>query len=179
MGYNAGMIPATLRAGSAIEWSEGYNPEGGSLVYTIFGQNGVITLTASDRLFSVTSAASAGWAPGRYDWVLRRVVGEEKQDLLRGALTILGNPDIHPEGLDARSHARRVLDAIESVLEGRAGDDVQEISIRGRTVKSMPIADLLRFRSLYRAEVRAEEDALRASQGLASRRILKTRFTHA
>jgi len=173
------MIPASVRAGSAYEWTESFSPDAGTLVYTIFGAGGVYSLSGSGSDFALTSEVSAPWAPGKYDWTLRRVTGTEKVELAHGVLTILPNPDFHPGGLDGRSHARRVLDAVEAVLEGRAGDDVQEISIRGRSVKSMPIADLLRFRSIYRAEVRAEEDANRASKGLPSRRILKTRFTNA
>lgn len=171
------MIPQTLRAGSAYTWTENkFSAGDGALEYTLFNGSAVYVLAAEGSVFTVTSEASKSWRNGLYRWVLRRVVGSEKTELLSGRLEILANPDIQPHGLDGRTHAERTLDAIEAVIEGRAGDDVEEFSIRGKTIKSMPIAERLKFRNIYRSEVAAEARARRINAGLPSGRIINTRF---
>jgi hypothetical protein len=174
------MIPSTLRAGSAYEWSISASLLSGetSFVYTFFNASGVFSVSSATADFAVASSASAGWPHGVYDYTLRAVDGSgNKREIETGTVRVQANVDISLP-VDGRSHARRVLDAIEATLEGRASDDAQEISIRGRTIKSTPLADLMRMRSVYKAEVRAEEDARRASQGLPSRRLLRTRFVN-
>ena len=175
--YAGRMIPQKLRAGSAYTWTENkFSAGDGDLEYTLFNENAVYTLTAADSVFTITSAVSKSWRNGMYRWVLRRVVGTEKTELVSGTLEIEANPDIMPNGLDGRSHAERTLAAIEALIEGRASDDIEEFSIRGKTIKSMPIAELLKFRNIYRSEVASEARSRRINAGLPSGRIINTRF---
>ncbi|SFO63572.1 hypothetical protein SAMN05216567_101887 [Variovorax sp. OK605] len=58
---------------------------------------------------------------------------------------------------DVRSHARRTLDAIEAVLEGRATSATAEYEINGRRLKYIPLNELHAMRSKYQREVAAEE----------------------
>lgn len=75
------------------------------------------------------------------------------------------------------SHAETVLAAIEAVIERRATVDQQSYSIEGRSLARMPIDDLLRFRSQYRAEVANEQAARAAAEGRGSSRRIRTAFT--
>lgn len=54
------------------------------------------------------------------------------------------------------SHAQKVLDAIEAVLEKRATLDQQRYSIADRELVRTPIPELLLLRDRYRSEVRRE-----------------------
>ncbi len=56
------------------------------------------------------------------------------------------------------THARRMLNAIEAALEGRASKDTESYTIEGRSLSRTPIPDLLRLRAIYRREVAAEEN---------------------
>jgi hypothetical protein len=73
---------------------------------------------------------------------------------------VLPDPASQGAGQDPRSHARKTLDAIEAVVEGRATKDQQAYTIGGRSLQRMPIKDLMYFRGVYRAEVYAEESRL-------------------
>lgn len=78
---------------------------------------------------------------------------------------------------DVRSHARIVLDAIEATIEGRATSAQQQISIAGRSIAYIPVADLLKFKAEYKRMVDAEEAKSRAALGLATGRNYHIRFT--
>jgi hypothetical protein len=120
------MIPNDLRAGSAYSWKETQRslPDGGVFQYTLFNAGAVYSFDSDgEGRVALASSETAGWLPGGYDWVLRLVVGSEKEELARGRLRILVNPDAHPQGYDGRSQFRRILDAINATLEGRATDD--------------------------------------------------------
>ncbi len=173
------MIPNQLRAGSAYTWQEATSaPAGETYEYTLFNGGAVYTVEGTDKSFALTSAETSGWMPGVYDFVLRSVdSGSNKTDVARGTLEILPNPELSPNGLDGRSHARRVLDAIEATIEGRSSDDAVEITIRGRTIKQTPLTDLVKMRDLYRREVAAEREAARIRNGQASGRFRQVRFS--
>ena len=173
------MIPQNLRAGSAYSWTENkFDAGDGTLEYTIFNGSAVYTVSGDGVDFALTSADTKSWRNGKYSWVLRRVVDAEREDLASGRLEILPNPNISPNGLDDRTHAERVLEALEATLENRATDDMDSFTIRGRTISSMPIKDLLSFRALYKREVAAEANARRLAAGLPSNRFIRTRFVN-
>jgi len=69
-----------------------------------------------------------------------------------------------------------VLDAIEAVIENRATLDQESYQIGGRSLKRMPIADLMRLRQLYRAEVAGEEAAAKLAAGLGTARKVQVRL---
>lgn len=56
-------------------------------------------------------------------------------------------------GYDARSHAQTMLDAIESLLEGRATREHKSISHNGRTLQKHSFDELMRLRNYYRGEI--------------------------
>lgn len=144
------------------------------------GSNDAITMTAvasgDDYLTTVLAATSGGWDAGDYT-VTAQVsnVGLERHTLdavalsdgrLRSNLiTLLANPS-EGEAFDDRTHARIVLDAIEAVIEGRATKDQEEYTIKDRSLKRTPLADLVEFERIYRARVLAEEAAARRAAGL-------------
>jgi len=74
------------------------------------------------------------------------------------------------------THARRVLTAIEAVIEGRASKDQEEYTIGTRSLKRTPIKDLLVLRDAYKAEVAHEDAQYRLAQGLPNPRKVRVRF---
>lgn len=74
--------------------------------------------------------------------------------------------------VDDRSHARKVLDAIQAVLEGRATKDQEEYSIGHRTLKRTPLAELKALEQQYRGEVAGEELADRVAAGQGGGKIV-------
>lgn len=135
-----------------------------------------IDLTASAESdgyrVQVAAASTIGWAAGFYTWTAYVEKAAERYTVGRGQLEIRAASTTLAAGSDGRTHARKVLDAIESVIEGRATLDQQEYAIAGRSLKRMAIDELMRFRRIYQSEVKAEELAA----GIGTARTLQVRL---
>lgn len=107
------------------------------------------------------AATTAGWAPGVYWYTMRATRGADVVEVESGQLEIL--PDLAAAGAeyDGRTHAERTLESILAVIEKRATLDQERYRINNRELYRTPIADLLKLRDLYRAEVRREQAAKR------------------
>lgn len=166
--------PSTITAGDTVTWTKSLASypatAGWTLAYALRNAVTAIdiqaTASGADHLVSLPAATTANYAAGAYRWyAFVSNQGEtERHTVATGSLTVL--PDLlAATSYDARSHARKVLDAIEAVLEKRASRDQEEITINGNAIKKSPIADLLRLRSTYQALVASEEAAERLSSG--------------
>ena len=67
-------------------------------------------------------------------------------------------PDIAalPAGTDVRTPNKRILDAINAVIEQRANHDQQSYKINNRELVRTPLTDLLKFKAKYALLVRRE-----------------------
>lgn len=161
--------PIELRAGDTWEWRRDdlteYPATTWSLKYRFKNAAGGFEVTAaadgSAFAISVAAATTAGYAAGVYDWYAWVQSGAVQKTVDEGKLTV--KPDFRSgaatAAFDARSHARKTLEAIEAVIEKRATLDQQAYAINGRSLQRTPIADLIKLRSIYRLEVKREEAA--------------------
>lgn len=115
---------------------------------------------------TISTTLSSSFAPGEYSWYGWVESSAERHTVSSGFVTITGNPATSTAGTDPRSHARKMLDAIEAVLEGRATSDMSSYMIAGRQVVLLSPDALIRWRGHYKSLVRAEERA--AGSGKAS-----------
>jgi hypothetical protein len=174
--------PAVFNAGDTLRFDRTLSnypaSAGWTLRYTLINATSKITFNAAAAgdVHAVTVAATttAVWAPGNYDWRARVDKAGEVYTVGEGRIVIRNA--FSTATADARTHARRTLDAIESVIEGRASSAVAEYQIAGRQLKNIPIAELLTLRDRYRAEVAREDAASAAAQGLPDRRRVYVRF---
>ena len=113
--------------------------------------------SAATYTFDADAAATAGWSPGAYAWTIRATDGVDVVEVQSGRVTIAPDIATAGEGFDNRSHARKALEAIEAVIEKRASMDQERYRINNRELYRTPIAELLRLRNTYRAEVRRED----------------------
>lgn len=78
----------------------------------------------------------------------------------------------------ADTHAKRMLEIIQAVLEGRVVDGIESATIGGKQISKIPLLDLKRLEQTYRGEVAAEEKALRLAYGLkANGHQIRVRFS--
>lgn len=121
----------------------------------------------------IPAATTADYSAGPYSW-LAYVTNDsnERYSLQTGSIEVLPDLAVATQGVDTRSRNKRILDAIEALIEGRAASDVEEYSINGRDVRKMSLDSLLRWREYYRDQVRAEDSAIGVKTG--GRRILAT-----
>jgi hypothetical protein len=176
--------PTQARAGDTWTWARtlpDYPAPTWVLTYTVFSAAAVFTITAtasgSDHLVYEAPADTDDLIAGRYDWVAHVTDGVDRHQVGGGSLTVL--PDLaDAASYDGRSHARKMLDAINAILEGRAtaGDlDTVRIATDGRDLQSDTGA-LIKLRQQYAAAVAAEDQAARVARGEDSGRMLQVRF---
>lgn len=180
--------PAELRAGDTWKWTRSladYSAAAGwTLKYrfrhpTAAGFEIVASASGSDFAITVAAATTAAYTAGKYTWQAWVEGGSsEKYSVDEGTLAVL--PDYRSgtasATLDDRSHARKVLEAIEAVIENRASRDQESYKIADRELKRTPLADLLKLRTRYQAEAAAEEAAEKIANGLQTGRRLLVRM---
>ena len=177
--------PAELRAGDTWKWTRtlaDYPASAWTLKYRFKSPTAGFEITASasgdDYSVTVTAATTAAYAAGTYTWIAWVEGGtSEKYTVDTGVVTIDADyrSGTATAGLDDRSHARKTLAAIESWIESR-NPGVAEYEIAGRRMKYIPVADLLKLRQHYKAEVSAEEAAEAIRNGLGTARRIQFRL---
>lgn len=182
--------PETIRAKTSLRWTRTIDAicdngqqvasalasDGYSAVYELRNSAGLITITTTgsgrDYTVSKTGADTAAWEGGDYQWELYLVKDDDRWLIDSGAVKVIA---FSAEGADLRSHAKKTLDALNAMIEGRASRDVQEYTIQtgtgSRSLKHLSVEELLKFRSHYAALYRQEQ----ARAGQRSR-IIKPRF---
>jgi len=159
------VMPATVQAGTTVAFTRDI-PEysaanGWSYVLTVVGMTkklsipGIPNGNAFDVLISATDTASLIGGEHKYSERVSKAGDVYEVGVGRFAVT----PDLAAVGVkpgDQRSHPRKVLEAIEAVLENRATMDQESYQIAGRALSRTPITDLLLLRDKYREEVRYE-----------------------
>lgn len=131
----------------------------------------VATADGDTHILSAAATTTAAWAPGPYQVALRVTDGTQVVEVDEGLVRIVADLAGIAAGHDGRGHVRRVLDAIEAVIEGRATKDQESYKINNRELVRTPISELLKMRQTYRDEARRERAAARG-QSLLGRRVL-------
>ena len=160
--------PVEMVAGDRWAWKDSatgtaYSTASHTLSYSLrreeTGHEITITATASgtDYLIEVASTVTTGYPSGQYYWqkYITRTSDSARISIASGILKVLPNRDT--DTTDPRTHARKVLSAIEAVIEGRSTRDQEEYRIAGRMLRRTPLKELLDMRNYYAAKVRAEE----------------------
>ena len=144
---------------------------GGSHKFTL-----TATETTDDYIIEIASATTAAYATGDFHWFafITRTSDSERIAVDDGYAKI--ELDFADTNADHRSHAKKVLDAIEAVLENRASQDQMSYSIAGRSLARMSIDDLMTFRNRYRAEYNEELKRWRIKNKQDTGNTIKVRF---
>ena len=132
--------------------------------------------SGTDFLVEVASVTTAGYTAGTYRWQAYITRTSDSQRVLIGSGTVKVVANRDASTADPRSHAKKVLDAIEAVIESRATKDQEEYAINGRSLKRTPIPDLIVLHNKYKADVAAEERAARIKNGLDGGGRILVRF---
>lgn len=175
--------PVQVRAGTDIRWTQDYAdypPSGWTLQYVFASTKDKITVDSTDdgdgkHLLRISSATSAGLSFVDYFWskvFIQKGSPSEKVYIGSGVMSVL--PDLTDvSSYDGRSHVKKVLDAIEAVIENRATKDQESYSFAGRSLSRTPIQDLITLRNTYKGLYDAELAQVRIASGQkGSTRIL-------
>lgn len=133
--------------------------EGWQLSYKLRGPaaiNIAATIDDGQYLVNASPATTGAWIDGNY-WAFAVV------SLAGEIVTVeLGETKILPSltdltTLDQRSHVKKVLDALEALLEGKALEDVAEFTIGNRSLTAMKPDELLKWKDHYSKLYRREK----------------------
>jgi hypothetical protein len=176
--------PLQLRAGDTWKWRRedlsDYPAPTWVLTYQFKKENSggnftiVATASGTSHAVSVAKATTAAYSAGRWHWQAYADNGTERYLADSGVLEVLA--DFAAAGnTDARSHVKKVLDALEATLEGKASLDQKSMMIGTRRVDRFTPEELLVWRDKYRAEYNRELDAERLKNGLGLKNRLLVR----
>lgn len=148
----------------------------------------VIAITASantDGTYQIqqSPAQTALWAAGAYTWSRWVEKTGARQTLNeRGQLEIRPDPSASAQGLDTRTHARKVLEAVEACIENRASTTQREMVAYAIGTRSQNFdpqdsrAALVELRSKYLWLVADEDGREKIAAGLPNPRNVGIRF---
>ena len=132
--------------------------------------------SGSDYLASVAAATTAGYTSGVYHWqaYITRISDSERVTVDSGTFEVVANRDA--SATDPRTHAKTMVDKIESLLEGRAVADVSSYSIQGRSLTKLSIEELIKWRNYYKRELLQQEKKERRKNGKGTGGLIKVSF---
>lgn len=174
-------VPATLTAGDTAIWQRSFDDypasDGWVLSYTFIGNPDLYSFAgaiADGDAFDVTipAATTAAWVAGVYTVQESVTKAGERHTPGTTRLRITADLASLSAGLDTRSHAQKMLDAINAWLESEA-PWAASLEFNGRKLANHSVPDILTLRDRYRMEVANEASA--ANGGTRGTRIL-TRF---
>ena len=121
------------------------------------GGNAEFTVTATEvsdgYLFTINSATSAVITAGLYHWQLEITQTSSSNRIVIGSGDFNILVDLDDNQADPRIHAEIMVTKIESLLSGKADDDVASYSIAGRSLTKLSFSELTEARDYYRREV--------------------------
>ena len=137
-----------------------------------------ITATEAESTYfvEVASSTTASYTDGDFIWnaFITRSSDSQRIRVDTGRTTVVKN--LANTNADLRSHAKKVLDAVQAVLENRASVDQASFSIAGRSLSRMSIDELLSFRDKYKAEYLQEIKKARIKNKQKSGNTIEVKF---
>lgn len=182
-------IPTELKLGDFWAWKNtdlgsDYSNSTHTLTYEFNLVDGStpsnITVTAAadgdDYKVEIASTTTAGYTKGQYNYVVNITKNSNSNRIKVGEGFIEFQDNYATTTASVRSHAKKILDAVEAVLENRASMDQSSMSIAGRSLSRMSISDLLEFRNYYKTEYQNELKMHRIKNGRASGNQIRVSF---
>jgi len=112
----------------------------------------------------------------QYKWYafITRTSDSQRVAVDNGMTTLVAN--FADTNADLRTHAKKVLDSIQAVIENRATVDQSSFTIAGRSLSRMTIEELFMVRDRYRAEYNEEVKKARIRNKKPSGNLIGVRF---
>lgn len=182
-------VPQLIYAGDTVKWNEPATPEyssatGWAATFSLrhtTGNDALNITGTSDGAggwnFLITATQTAALHVDSHYWQMVVTKGSERFTVGTGKIETQANIPATNATYDGRTQFEIDLDAIRAEMRARiAGGSVQEYSIGNRSLKKMPMADLIAMETKLKADVAREVRRKRMAQGLDSGRAVYVRF---
>ena len=174
-------------AGDFLAWKRtdlgvDYPPSAYGLTYSarLNGVGTAITLTASESgteyIIEENSTATVNFPVGIYQWsaFITKTSDSNRIQVGNGTWEVVENKAVSTA--DPEPYEKKVLDAIQAVIQGRATQDQMSYSIAGRSLSRMDPDDLHKWEALYKAKWLKLKRMQRARAGMGHDGNIKTRL---
>ena len=142
------------------------------------GTSFTATVTEVDDYYKFTldNSATGGFTTGDYFWVLKVTQSSDSEEriLETGKITVKDN--YFGSTGDTRSHAKIMVDKLESLIEGKADSDVSSYAIAGRSLNKLTPEELITWYNFYKAKYQQEIKEFRIGNNEGSGAVVKVRF---
>lgn len=153
-------IPRLFTVNDTVSWTESwadYPATLFTLTLTLVSTSGKKSITATadgdDHAFTLDAS---GLSAGRYDYQLVATGDGYRQVIDRSYVTV--QPDLgDADTFDGRSHVKKVLDALEAVLENRASKSQLVNKFDGVDIQYMDHEQISKLRDKYKEKYFAEQ----------------------
>jgi hypothetical protein len=179
--------PQLFVAGETLIWRKSlsdYPPGNGwTLKYSWRSQAGGFDVTAdadgSAYKITVPSSSTQSLAATTIFWQAWVENGDasEKHFIGRGQATVEAAFQAPDVVYDGRSPVKRILDAIDALVAGKASLDQQEYTIGNRSLRRIPITELIALRDKYARLYASQQQKARLREGAPFFKNILTRFT--
>ena len=176
--------PEVVTEGDTVKFRR-YLPEylptdGWALSYALVNADRQITFSSTTdgnaHLVNVLPAVTENWVAGEYTWQAYVTKDDDRYTVGQGVITIRSNFAADALGGDRRSHPRKMLAALQAMMESKATSDQLAMSIRGRSISRMSPAEIIKWIDYYEKQVAKEEQAERIRRGMRSGRKISYRI---
>lgn len=177
--------PTEITVGETLEWTKDLSDFPASeftLTYYFRGAgpgfNAVATADGDVHSITVPTTDTDDLVEGLYFWQAWATKGAEKHMVASGQVRIKKDFTSVSTGtvVDKRSKLKKIVEAIDDLVLGKASLDQQEYTIGNRSLRRIPIPELVELRKtyagLYAQEVRRE----RRRSGKGYLRNINTKF---
>lgn len=132
--------------------------------------------TTSDYSITVPAVTSALWIAGEYSWSAFVTKGTERKQIDSGSMDV--QPDLAQASadFDGRSYVKKVLDALQALILGKATKDQQSYSINGRSISRLTPEELITWENHYKHLYQKEKRANDLKKGIGAPTKISTRF---
>ena len=180
--------PISFYKGETVVWKRtdlgaDYDPSSHSMVWEASLQtNGstrfsaTVTESGTEYTFTLDNSATSGYTSGDYVWFLKVLQTSDSETLILDSGKITVKDNFFATTGDTRSHAKIMVDKLESLLEGKADADVSSYAIAGRSLNKLTVEEMLKWRDYYKAEYQREIQEFRIGNNEGSGSIIKVRF---
>jgi hypothetical protein len=190
-------LPTSIRAGDTVLFEDGpfTTPDGRSidpatwtLTYyfrTAEGQVGASAVGVADGVkwdFTVAASTTGSWVAGQWYYQAVATLSTEKFTVRDGKFTVLATMEATASSgvwqkFDGRTQAKKDLDAVQAAIRAMiSGGAVSEYTIGNRSLKKIPMPDLLLLESRLKAIVARENRAQSIANGLGNPQNVFVRF---
>ena len=182
-------VPQLIYAGDTVKWNEPATPEyssatGWAATFSLrhaTGNDALNITGTSDGAggwdFLITATQTAALHVNGHWWQMVVTKDGERYTIGTGKIETQANIPASGNTFDGRTQFEIDLDAIRAEMRARIeGGSVQEYSIGNRSLKKMPMADLIALETKLKADVAREVRRKRMAQGLDSGRAVYVRF---